>query len=135
MLISPEVFAGVQAQLESTREENARITGTHRQLLMRYSAVKFMIDGSFKRIDDAKQLELGKLRCLFHYVPRCYLPSNVNPAAAFDVTHTEAPHIGRAKTESKIMEVLKDYNTVMQSARKKEALKLKAPTEKVCTRK
>lgn len=70
MLISPEVFAGVQAQLESTRDENARITGTHRQLLMRYSAVKFMIDGSFKRIDDAKQLELGTLRNLFHHEPR-----------------------------------------------------------------
>lgn len=69
----------------------------------------------------------NSVRCETYFI----MSQDINPAAAFDITNTEAPHIGRAKTESKIMEVLKDYNTVMQSARKKEALKLKAPTEKV----
>lgn len=44
---------------------------------------------------------------------------------------SEEPHIGRAKTQSKVLEVLHDYNTAMLSIRKKEALRLKAPTEKV----
>jgi hypothetical protein len=61
MLVSPDVLATLRAEMELTRRENKRVATTHRQLLMRYTAVKFMIDGSLKRIDDAKQLELGTL--------------------------------------------------------------------------
>lgn len=59
-LVAPEVLAAAHARLAQTQSENERICRTHRQLLMRYTAVKFMIDGSFRRIDEAKQLELGE---------------------------------------------------------------------------
>ena len=46
-----------QAQLAATRTENLRLIAIHKQLLHRYSAVKHMIDTSFRRLDDIESMQ------------------------------------------------------------------------------
>lgn len=51
-LVSPDKLAAVSAELTLFKQDNKRLTNTHRQLLIRYAALKFMIDGAFKKLDD-----------------------------------------------------------------------------------
>ena len=51
-LVSPDKLAVVSAELALFKLENKRLSSTHRHLLIRYAALKFMIDGAFKRLDD-----------------------------------------------------------------------------------
>ena len=53
-LVAPERLASVQAELELTQRENKRVSTTHRQLLIRYAALKFMIDEAFRKLDNVK---------------------------------------------------------------------------------
>jgi hypothetical protein len=65
-LVTPERLAGVSAQLALTGRENKRISSTHRQLLLRYASLKFMIDAAFRKLDDAKQHNIGECCTLFY---------------------------------------------------------------------
>ena len=56
----PAALDEVRRELATAKDECRHIAATHRQLLMRYSAIKFMIDRSFKRIDEARHLEFGE---------------------------------------------------------------------------
>ena len=58
-LVTPDKLAAATTELYALRSENLRIATTHRQLLIRYAAVKFMIDGSFKKIEQ-QQEQLGQ---------------------------------------------------------------------------
>lgn len=56
-LVEPSVLFNTQAQLAATRTENLRLIAIHKQLLHRYSAVKHMIDTSFRRLDDIESMQ------------------------------------------------------------------------------
>ena len=54
-LVSPDRLAAVSAELALFKQENKRLSSAHRHLLIRYAALKFMIDGAFKRLDDIQE--------------------------------------------------------------------------------
>lgn len=91
-LVSADVLAGVQADLDAARSENERILSIHRQLLVRYSAVKFMIDGSFKKIDAAKVIQSGILLNLCCYEPYTILTVDLVIYVLFMVTFVQKNH-------------------------------------------
>jgi hypothetical protein len=53
-LVSPALLAAKETEALQLLKENARIAHIHRQLLIRYTAVKFMIDGSFIKLDHRR---------------------------------------------------------------------------------
>lgn len=63
-LVSPDKLAAVSGELALIKQENKRLTSAHRHLLLRYAALKFMIDGAFKRLDDMKE-QLGTVHSFF----------------------------------------------------------------------
>lgn len=64
-LVSPDKLAAVSAELALFQQDNKRLTNTHRQLLIRYAALKFMIDGAFKKLDDMSEQQGAHKPCFF----------------------------------------------------------------------
>ncbi len=62
-LVTPERLHAVSAELHVTQQENKRVSSAHRHLLIRYAALKFMIDEAFRKLDDARR-HIGKLYSL-----------------------------------------------------------------------
>lgn len=65
-LVAPERLASVQAELDLTLRENQRLSSVHRQLLIRYAALKFMIDEAFRKLNDVKHL-VGEIVLMFAF--------------------------------------------------------------------
>lgn len=68
-LVTPERLHAATTELTVTLQENKRISSAHRHLLIRYAALKFMIDEAFRKLDDARR-HVGKffsvlVQCLY----------------------------------------------------------------------
>lgn len=57
-MVNQEVVSALENSVESLRAEMKRLDGTHRQLLLRYAALKGVVDDCFKRFEH--QSPIGK---------------------------------------------------------------------------
>lgn len=70
-MVNQDVVTNLETTVESLRAELKRLDGTHRQLLLRYAALKGVVDECFKRFEQ--QSPLGSfLRCILSC--QIYLP-------------------------------------------------------------